>query len=81
MATKIREEMMRDNWPEVTEAELQEWLDTKSPDYLLNSEWMVGLAVKDRRTGETIAIQEEQGMTKGGRCFVHPDYLRQVRGE
>ena len=73
--------MTHDKWPEVTEAELQEWLDTKSPDYLLNSEWTIGLAVTDRRTGETIAIQEEQGMKKHGRCFVHPNYLTQVRGE
>ena len=81
--------MTRDgeNWPEVTEAELQEWLDTKSPDYLLQSEWTVGLVCRDRHTGRVFAVKTEEhgaqrlGVPRKGRCFVHPDYLNQLRPE
>ena len=69
--------MTRDNWPEVTEAELQDWLDSHSPDYRLEHEWGDdNMACIDRQRGGVFAFQR-----KDKRCFVHPDFVRQVRVE
>ena len=64
-------------WCEVTEAELQQWLNTGSPDYRLTHVWGDDhIAVIDARRGDRIAYQED---FHKGRCFILDVFLPQVR--
>jgi hypothetical protein len=75
----MESELKMDDWPEVTEAELQHWLDTSSPDYEMRHQWGNDWMVCYRRgTDEAFAYQRAKPH-QDGRCFVHPDFLHQVR--
>ena len=58
-------------WAEVSQGDLQHWLNTASPDYTLRHEWGDDWMVcYHRRSGEPFAYQRN----KDRRCFVHPEF-------